>query len=351
MIAKNIIFDAERMKYKYNGLYYFCYHLGHELMKLDRDNELHFYYNNKTSPEFGLKAQYIKQYSYEKFHMPTFKGYDVWHSSFQLSNYFPRNKKIKVVSTIHDLNFLREEQEPYIIKRFLKKIQSNIDRADDIVAISNYVRKDIIENCNLRGKEIQVIYNGNNIDESKIVTTTHQEKSVDNFIFTIGTINKKKNLHILPYLLLGNKLKLIISGAINEPDYQKKILQIACEIGVQDRLTLTGPITEEQKYRYLKECSLFVFPSITEGFGLPVIEAMAFGKKVLLSKHTCLPEIGGDRAFYLDSDEEEFMEYFGRNRIEELIDSQIDELSIINWAKNFTWEKSAKSYWDLYHRG
>ncbi|WP_336836879.1 glycosyltransferase family 1 protein [Sphingobacterium siyangense] len=351
MIAKNIIFDAERMKYKYNGLYYFCYHLGHELMKLDRDNELHFYYNNKTPQEFGLKAQYIKQYSYEKFHMPTFKGYDVWHSSFQLSNYFPRNKKIKVVSTIHDLNFLREEQELYIIKRFLKKIQKNIDRADDIVAISNYVKKDIVENCNLRGKEIQVIYNGNNIDESKIVTTMHQEKCVDNFIFTIGTINKKKNLHILPYLLLGNKLKLIISGAINEPDYQKKILQIACEIGVQDRLILTGPITEEQKYRYLKECSLFVFPSITEGFGLPVIEAMAFGKKVLLSKHTCLPEIGGDRAFYLDSDEEEFMEYFGRNRIEELIDSQIDELSIINWAKNFTWEKSAKSYWDLYHRG
>lgn len=350
-MAKSIIFDTERMKYKYNGLYYFCYHLGHALMKLDQDRKLSFYYNNKTLPEFGLNAQYIQQYSYQKFHMPTFKGYDVWHSSFQLSDYFPRNNKMKVVSTIHDLNFLREEQDRYIVKRFLKKIQRNIDRADDIVAISNYVKKELEENCNLRGKEIQVIYNGNNIDESKIVAATYQEKNIDNFIFTIGTINKKKNLHILPYLLLGNKLKLIISGAINEPDYQNKIMQIATQIGVQDRLILTGPISEEQKYKYLKECSLFVFPSITEGFGLPVIEAMAFGKKVLLSKHTCLPEIGGDRAFYLDSDDEGFMEYFGRNKIENLIDSQIDELSIVNWAKNFTWEKSAKSYWDLYHCG
>ena len=115
---------------------------------------------------------------------------------------------------------------------------------------------------------------------------------------------------------------------MHEPEYEARILEIAKKIGVADRLVMTGLISEEQKYRYLKECSLFVFPSIAEGFGLPVIEAMAFGKKVLLSRHTCLPEIGGDHAYYLDSDGEEFIEDFGRNRIVDLIHNQIDESAI-----------------------
>ncbi len=106
----------------------------------------------------------------------------------------------------------------------------------------------------------------------------------------------KKNFHVLPALLVGNDHELIISGV--ETPYKSKIMEEAEKFGVTDRVKITGTISEEDKAWYYKNCTAFVFPSIAEGFGLPVIEAMHFGKPVFLSTHTSLPEIGGDAAFY-----------------------------------------------------
>lgn len=350
MKDKKIIFDTERMKYHHTGLYHFCAHLGKELMNLSEGNDFYFYHNHKADHPFQEGAKYIDQYSYQKFIRPNFKKIDLWHSTFQLSDYIPRNSHTKVVATIHDLNFLKVGKSSDRIEKYLKKVQRNIDYADEVVAISNYVKNDIETYCNLNGKEVQVIYNGNNIDVGAYQLGTETSKTREDFIFTIGTVNRKKNMHILPYLLLGNRLRLVISGIVHEPEYEAYILEIAKNIGVADRVIMTGPITEEQKYKYLKECALFVFPSIAEGFGLPVIEAMAFGKKVLLSRYTCLPEIGGDHAYYLDSDEEDFVEDFGRNRIVDLIHSQIDESAVRNWAAQFTWKSAAQKYWNLYEK-
>ena len=351
MTKKRIMFDAERMKYAHTGLYHFCLQLGkHILNNCPNNREINFFYNNKAPKFFGDFANYTNQYSLQKFFRPSFRGFDIWHATFQLTAYLPRLKKIKVISTIHDLNFLKEEKSPSRTATYLKKIQKLIDRSEEIVAISNYVKKDIIENCDLKGKTVHVIYNGNNINQEIAEKENAAPLINGDYLYTLGTINKKKNFHVLLYLLLENNLKLVISGIVHEPEYLEKIQQIANELGVADRVILTGSITEEQKYNYLKHCAVFCFPSFAEGFGLPVIEAMSFGKKVLLSTYTCLPEIGGNEAFYLEETTEEYMTDFGKNKIMKLIEAPTREAEIKEWANQFSWEKAAQSYWAIYEK-
>ncbi|RYG08325.1 MAG: glycosyltransferase family 1 protein [Chitinophagaceae bacterium] len=339
------------MKYAHTGLYHFCYQLGkHMLNSCPADKEMHFFYNNKTPKVFGETANYRDQYSLQKHFMPAMRGFDLWHSTFQLTTYLPRRKRVKVISTIHDLNFLQEFKSDSKIKRYVKKIQKLVDRSQEVVAISHYVKKDIEKHCNLKGKTVHVIYNGNNINAELANQENDAPIVSGNYLYTIGTINRKKNFHTLLYLLLGNDLKLVISGVVHEPEYHEKIKQLAQDLGVADRVTLTLGITEEEKYNYLKHCAVFCFPSIAEGFGLPVIEAMSFGKKVLLSKYTCLPEIGGEEAFYLDETSEAYMENFGRNKIMQLVEMPPRTAEIKQWASQFSWEKAAKSYWEIYNR-
>ncbi|MEZ0452611.1 glycosyltransferase family 1 protein [Sphingobacterium thalpophilum] len=346
----NIIFDAERMKYPHTGLFHFCKQLGQALLKKTTDPyEMVFFTNNPANEDFGTEANYYQQKSLQKFWMPRFANFNLWHSSFQLSDYFPRNSRIKVLSTIHDLNFLKEGKSIEKEKKYLKKIQANLDRADIVVAISHYVKKDLENYCDLKRKPLHVIYNGNNIDQKYLDQLDRpQDNTHKPFIYSIGTINRKKNFHTLLYLLVGNNLELTISGIIAEPDYNQYILDLAAELGVAERVHLTGPVSEEEKYRYLRDCALFVFPSIAEGFGLPVIEAMSFGKKVLLSKYTCLPEIGGPEAFFLDSTDPDYMIEFGKTTLQDIINGEDRANEIKSWAEQFSWDKAASEYWKLY---
>jgi glycosyltransferase involved in cell wall biosynthesis len=106
-------------------------------------------------------------------------------------------------------------------------------------------------------------------------------------------------------------------------------------------------VTEEDKYWYYKNCTAFTFPSLAEGFGLPVVEAMYFGKPLFLSSHTCLPEIGGDLAYYFDRDfdPEDMRAVFenGMNRYNQELGIRLRQR-----ACDFSWEKCAASYLKIY---
>ncbi len=79
---------------------------------------------------------------------------------------------------------------------------------------------------------------------------------------------------------------------------------------MQNRVFLTGKVDDIAKQFYLSKCHAFVFPSIREGFGLPPIEAMHFGKPIFLSNKTSLPEIGGEHCYYWDNFDPEYMKKF-----------------------------------------
>lgn len=346
-----VLFDAERMKYEHTGLYHYCLQLGNALMQVKQDDfELLFYKNPRVDKIFGEDAGYVEQKSLQKFIKPALSYVDIFHANYQLSDYLPRKGKTKVVLTIHDLNFIPEGKSEQRVKKCLSKLQQNIDRADEVVAISNYVKSDIEQYCQVQDKNIHVIYNGNNVGMDQFEMADSKPPLKKPYLFTIGAVNKKKNFKSLLYLLLGNDYDIVVSGLLAEPSYVQEMKVLANKIGVANRIHITGPISEKEKYTYLKHAEMFVFPSVAEGFGLPVVEAMAFGKRVLLSQATSLPEIGGEEAFYLENTEDDYMEDYGRNKLENLLNLPPRTEAIQRWASQFSWESAAENYVDLYKR-
>ncbi|GGH32166.1 glycosyltransferase family 4 protein [Sphingobacterium alkalisoli] len=349
MRRPNVIIEAGLTGNPFNGHFHYCKNLGLSLLKGfgEKYNFLFLLMNNNNIFRLPEPSKVISYRVYKYFRRFFYKT-DIWHITYQLTDLLPLESKTKILLTIHDLNFLKEKSEAEI-PHFLTILQQNIDRASSIVAISNYVKSDIEKHCILNGKEIQVIYNGCSVNDELI--SSLQETSIvkrDTYIYSIGVIARKKNIHVLPYLLIGNDLKLIISGFVQDHDYYASILDIVKTLHLENRVCFTGPVSDEDKFRYMRDCALFAFPSFAEGFGLPVIEAMRFGKKTLLSKHTSLPEIGGELAFYLENEEEEYLRHFALNDLPLILGTPADSVKISEWAKQFSWTNAAAEYEKLY---
>jgi glycosyltransferase involved in cell wall biosynthesis len=297
--AGKIILDCERMKYPFTGLYYYCAYLAQALMELS-PRELCFYVPKKLSGVFGEKQCYLLQKERHKAILPSLKGIRVWHSTHQSTDYYPDKKKTKLVLTIHDLNYLYDESKSKRKKqKYIADLQQKIDRADQVVTISQFTKDDVTRHFQVDPNHISVIYNGCTI--TPLDEVVRPELAPDRpFLFTIGTIVEKKNFHVLPALLQDNDFYLVIAGITHSNSYKESILAEGEKFGVKNRILFTGGINENDKQWYYQHCAAFVFPSISEGFGLPVIEAMHFGKPVLLSTHTCLPEIGVLVAYYFE---------------------------------------------------
>ena len=350
MIQKRqLVFDAERMKYKHTGLYHYCLQLGRALQNIvdQKTEELKFYVRPCHEKSFGEKAQYIEQHGLHKFFMPTTNA-TVWHTTYQATNYFPFRKNVKVVFTIHDLNVVHENKmSPKRLQKELNKIQKRIDYSDHIVAISHFTLGDVNKHLKLNNKPATVIHNGCNIQLLRNIDEP-QNPPTAKFLFTLGTINAKKNFHVLPCLLVDNSKQLFIAGITDDENYKQQIIAEASKIGVAERVVFTGPIDENDKQWYMKNCEAFVFPSLAEGFGLPVIEAMYFGKPVILSNATALPEIGGDDAFYFNNFEPEDMRAVLKNALQIFQDDATFADRVTTRAKMFTWEDAAKKYLEVY---
>ena len=170
------------------------------------------------------------------------------------------------------------------------------------------------------------------------------------FLFTIGECTPRKNFHTLVDML--NELPdydLIISGKQNTDYAREKLAKQIKKHKLEKRVILTGKINDTEKHYYLKNCAAFVFPSLREGFGIPPIEAMRFGKPLFLSNTTSLPEIGGKYAFYWDHYEPKYMASRFRKGMETyLAKKEWFSEQYMKHAQSFDWNKAAEKYIEVY---
>ncbi len=345
-----IVFDCERMKYTHTGLFHYCLNLGQHLKKfIDPENEeLAFFSPQNVQGIFGLCESYLLQHSLQKFYMPSLSNFDIWHCTYQNSNYVPRrNRKIKVVLSIHDLNFLHYTKNESKKVKYLRHLQDNINRSDAIVCISEFCYREVITYCNTGNKPVHVIHNGTNaLKAPSLFNYSYLPERP--FLFSLGVICRKKNFHVLLPLLEQNRdLELLIAGRTDDPQYLHFIQCSAKKLNVEKNLHMLGNISEMEKSWYYQNCYAFAFPSLAEGFGLPVAEAMSFGKPVFLSDRTSLPEIGSNVAFYFrDFNASQMQQVFtqGMQQYEELHMSD----AIKQRGTSFCWSKTAKEYLNIY---
>lgn len=346
----SVYFEAERLKYKNVGLYYFCKNLGNALLvESQNDPKISFHiYGPKDAREIFDTPNFVDLKTYHKFFHNLKSKVDIWHSTYQFSSYIPTSKHVKTILTVHDLNFLREKSIEKQSK-YLKRLQQNINKVDVVVCISNFVLEELKQKIDLKSKKAVVIYNGSNI------VNNHEDSKTDfqgldlnkPFLFFVGAILPKKNILILPYLLKENNFNLIIAGQVFDEKYKSSVINLSKSLGVEDRVFFTGAISEAEKVQLLKKCSFFCFPSLTEGFGLPVVEAMSFGKPLLLSDATSLPEIAGETAFYFKNFEPNYLISLGAELIN-MNQSKEQRNKLIERSQKFNWGIAAKEYWKLY---
>lgn len=288
-----ILVDILKAKDLYSGLGQFSVNFA-EALQAPGTGDQRFTFLAPPGLSLSGTARYERP-NWRKRYLPAFnRPYDLWHSLHQFPSFLP-GPRSKWILTVHDLNFLLEK-EPAKADRYLRRLQRNIHMAEAVTTISHFTRQELERHVDLRGKNVQVIHNG-----VKVPTGSPSEHRGRPYFLSLGVFKEKKNFHaLLPLMAHFPDHDLVLAGNSNTA-YGERIKSQVREFGLGDRVHLPGAVDEQEKFRLYSHCEAFLFPSLAEGFGLPVIEAMLLGKPVFLSRATSLPEIGGDVAFYFDA--------------------------------------------------
>jgi len=270
-------------------------------------------------------------------------------------------KKAKVITTVHDLVF---QLFPKTVHFKVKLVLSSFFRdslyiSDFIITVSKSTERDLLNFYPEAQGKTRVIYQGVDHDIFKPKQTEKKKLQATlgttDYILSLSTLEPRKNLITLlraywtlfkergaqiPDLVLvgskGWKMEALVEEFKNLPEK------------VRNKIKFPGYLPREILPGIFSSCRVFIFPSLYEGFGLPVLEAMACGAPVIASNSSSLPEVGGDAAIYVDPlDPEAF-----KMAIEEILDSpsKVNELKVksLEQSKKFSWEKTARETLQLY---
>ena len=297
---------------------------------------------------FGSHIDYFRK-EYLKLDAHAFQlPIHLWHATTQNYSYRRFSKETIQLLTVHDMNFLYEKR--YIHKwKHLWKLKKHIKQSDAITTISNYVKEDLVRHTAFNEKNIEVIYNGiqNLLDFSEQCPAFIHD-SHEKFFFTIGQVLEKKGFaSLIPMMKYFPEYKLYICGD-TQFKYAEKLRKIINLHG-NGRCFLTGKITEKEKKWMYKNCQAFMLPSHSEGFGLPVIEAMQMQCPVFLLAKTCLPEIGNRFAYYWELDDSpEYMANVVHQGLATIDSQRLAEEQA--YALSFSYERYTNAYITLYQK-
>lgn len=328
MPNRTILIDFEKIKDSYTGFGKFCAHL-----------KIYF----DQSP---LKIRYWTPGRFRKLakHFPfLLPKSDIFHAVHQDSPFLPWSKKTKYILTIHDLNALYEGSRFGTGDYYKSLLQKRIERASFVTFISNFTANEVMQNFKIDPKKTKVIYNGISLGKDSVIPSLVPDVP---FIFSAATVLPKKNFHVLiDFLKLVPGYKIVLAG-ITRHQYAKEMQKRIIDEGLDDRFFMVGIIDEAHKVWYYQHAAAFIFPSLLEGFGLPVAEAMSMGLPLFISDKTSLPEIGGVDAYYFKDFEASAMRDVFLSGMKDFTPER--KARLIERSKMFDWKKAADEYMALY---
>src|SRR5436190_9275827 len=279
---------------------------GHNVIEQLEAHRSHITFVDVSWPE----SQPAIRVAWEQFVLPSLlrqKRIDILHSPVNvLPATLPGN--CATVITLHDLAFLRF---PELLTR-AKRIYHNtftvrsMKRATQLITVSDSTKHDAFELVDIPLEHMQTVYPcidehfSNVVDSEKVSHLREQHGSGEGFILYLGTLEPRKNLPMLieAYHLLRQqhniRQKLVIAGG--KGWHYDTIFAKVQELGLQDVVLFPGFIADDERALWYQAASVFAYPSLYEGFGLPVSEALACGTPVVTSDVSSMPEAGADLA-------------------------------------------------------
>lgn len=297
---------------------------------------------------------------WEQIYLPFSLREDTLDLFFSPSYTIPFLIKNKAIVTIHDISYevnpewfpLRES----LIRRLFTRL--SVKRAETIITVSEFSKNEIIKIYGLGDKSIRVIYEapegifGPITDKDDINTFKKRYNTGDSFILYVGSIFNRRPIDILikafsRVVKENNGLRLIIIGE-NRTRPRKDINSLIDSLGIKDSVILLDYVSDSELSLFYKAAIIFIYPSFYEGFGLPVLEAMASGTPVIVPSLASFPEVVGDCGI--------FLEHLDKDEMTTAILKLIRDESLRNEfskrgkerARNFSWRNTAKNHLDLF---
>lgn len=261
-----------------------------------------------------------------------------------LNQRLPLKRFPRQLVTFHDLFVMTAEYStPEFRQRFTAQARHAAAEADHIIAVSEFTASQVVELLHVPRSSVTVIYHG-------VRPAPADDHPREKLVLFVGALQKRKNLLRLvsAFRALPSDWRLVLVGGVGfEGD---RVLEAARLSGARDRIEITGYVNEEDLHRWYARAALFAFPSLDEGFGLPILEAMAAGVPVLTSSNSALGEIAADAALRVDpTSEEEIAEGLRTLAGNPDLAAQLTQKGRSR-AAQFTWEKACSEVLSLYKR-
>lgn len=342
------------------------------MLELDRTNAyLLFWWGDNyrnlcnDNVEIHIASKRHKRF-FEDFYMPQSlekNAIDLYHvpqNGIGLSLGLPSNQSCAQVATIHDLipYVMPETVGRSYLKKFLATMPQIIQNSNRIITVSEFSKRDIMRVFNVEENLINVTPLAAEdyfkpMDKSEAKSYINQKYHIrDPFILYVGGFSPRKNVRSILLAFtrachhLSKNYKVVILGTAK--DEHAYLLSLCETLQISSSVLFAGYVPNEDLPFFYNACSVFVYPSMYEGFGLPPLEAMSCGTPVITSNVSSIPEVVGDSALMINPSDTEDL----RNALEAVLenDALSAELSAKGYArsKNFSWKKTALKTLEIY---
>ncbi|MFW5805509.1 MAG: glycosyltransferase family 4 protein [Bacteroidales bacterium] len=336
-------FDAKRAFYNNSGLGNYSRDTILSLYKYYPEHDYFLYTPNKKNPLPFLPADksnlhVIKPSGFSRISQSYWRSIslgkqltrdklDIYHG---LSNELPANiiqAEIKKVVSIHDLIFLRYPELYNSVDRdiYQQKFFEASLAADKIIAMSHQTKEDLMSFFHTREEDIEVIHQGCNpmfydkVPDSKKAEVIKKHKIPEQYILSVGTLEKRKNALKILEGITTHKIDYPLVFVGKSTPYFKELHHYIKKHHMENMVYFLHNIPSHDLPAIYQSARLFIYPSIFEGFGIPILEAMNSGIPVITNKFGCFIEAGGDAAIYINPN---YPEEIGKAVVEVLNDEK-----------------------------
>jgi len=308
---------------------------------------------NASSKYYSLREQVelprlLRRHKVDVLHSPHFN--------------IPVVRTCPIVVTVHDVIYLACRQDlPSRLGRLYYRamMAASVRRSERVLTDSEFSKNDIVRYLDADPEKIDVVYPAVDpvfeqvTDRGKIEAVLSRYRLDEDYILYAGIYRPRKNHAGLlrafrQFLKSGAQCKLVLAGPLAEGEAE--LLGLASELGVANRVVVTGFVPDSDLPALYSAARVYACPSLYEGFGFTVLEAMACAVPVVCSEATSLPEVAGDAALYAEAQHpEEFATALQRAFFEPELRQKLIENGLKN-CRRFSWQSAAEAALDAYHR-
>lgn len=274
--------------------------------------------------------------------MPTFRT-DLFHG---LNQRVDRRPARRVVATFHDLFVLTAEYSTAEFRaRFERQARCAAANADLIVAVSAFTGAQVETLLRIPKQRIRIVPHG-------VCPPPHVPPPVEvrqQTILFVGALQRRKNVSRLvrAFAALPHQWRLVLAGAPNGYGAKEALAAVQAS-PARDRIQVTGYLHPEDLLKLYGSCAVFAFPSLDEGFGMPILEAMAWGLPVVTSARSAMPEVAGGAALLIDPErEEDLAEALRSLALNADLRSRLSRLGRER-AQLFSWDRTCERTYSAY---